>query len=180
MASATGSNSMPGWYWPDDVANEEPSGHSASFRHRTPHTPAPTGETPREETAREQPSSARRAQNSSSRRRHWPPRQCRICLDTVLPTFDVPSEYLPDFLQSSNVKYEDENGRLLRPCMCKGSSKYVHEACLQAWRHADPSYGRRNYFQCPTCGFKYQLARLGAGRLVASICKLPTCLHSLF
>ncbi|KAK1913554.1 hypothetical protein P3342_005491 [Pyrenophora teres f. teres] len=52
--------------------------------------------------------------------------------------------------------------------MCKGSSKYVHEACLQAWRHADPSYGRRNYWQCPTCGFKYRLARLGAGRFIGS------------
>jgi len=53
--------------------------------------------------------------------------------------------------------------------MCKGSSKYVHDACLQVWRHADPSYGRRNYWQCPTCGFKYRLARLGAGRFVGSI-----------
>jgi hypothetical protein len=75
-----------------------------------------------------------------------------------------------------NVTYEDENGRLIRPCMCKGSSKYVHDACLQAWRHADPSYGRRNYWQCPTCGFKYRLARLGWGKWVASrgelICQL--------
>lgn len=53
--------------------------------------------------------------------------------------------------------------------MCKGSSKYVHEGCLQAWRHADPSYGRRNYWQCPTCGFKYRLARLGAGRFIGSV-----------
>lgn len=67
------------------------------------------------------------------------------------------------------MKYEDENGRLIRPCLCKGSAKYVHEGCLQAWRHADPSYGRRNYWQCPTCGFKYRLARLGAGRFVASV-----------
>ena len=87
----------------------------------------------------------------------------------VQPTFNVPSQNLPGFLQSSQVIYEDESGRLIRPCNCKGSSKYVHEACLQAWRHADPSYGRRNYWQCPTCGFKYRLARLGVGRLIGSV-----------
>jgi hypothetical protein len=103
------------------------------------------------------------------RRTNWPPRQCRICLETVNPTTHMPSESIPGFLQSApNVTYEDENGRLIRPCMCKGSSKYVHEGCLQAWRHADPSYGRRNYWQCPTCGFRYRLARLGLGRWVAS------------
>lgn len=155
---------MPGrWHWPDDVpgdAASEPT--SSSSRQRTPlFSASTTGEHPR---------SAQGTQ--SSRRRHWPPRQCRICLETVQPTFDVPSEHLPGFLQSAgNVKYEDESGRLIRPCLCKGSSKYVHEACLQAWRHADPSYGRRNYWQCPTCGFKYRLSRLGAGRLVGSIGK---------
>ncbi|KAF2639250.1 hypothetical protein P280DRAFT_454423 [Massarina eburnea CBS 473.64] len=144
---------MPGWYWPDDVPREEP--------------PEPSAEDPnrREDAAGTE---APRTEQGSSRRKHWPPRQCRICLETVNPTFDVPSEHLPGFPQSSNVKYEDESGRLLRPCLCKGSSKFVHEACLQAWRHGDPSYGRRNYYQCPTCGFSYRLARLGAGRLVAS------------
>jgi hypothetical protein len=162
---------MPGWYWPDDVPKEQPSEPSTSSRQRAP----PADEYPKAESARAEPSqpeAPRTEQGSSSspRRRHWPPRQCRICLDTVQPTFNVPSEHLPGFFQSaSNVKYEDESGRLIRPCLCKGSSKYVHEGCLQAWRHADPSYGRRNYWQCPTCGFKYRLSRLGAGRFVASV-----------
>ncbi len=160
MSYSSGFDSLPGrWHWPDDIPGQEPSDStSSSSRPRAP-----------------PPSSASNAHSEagqgsqSSRRRHWPPRQCRICLETVLPTFNVPSEHLPGFLQSSsNVKYEDESGRLIRPCLCKGSSKYVHEACLQAWRHADPSYGRRNYWHCPTCGFKYRLSRLGAGRLVGS------------
>lgn len=140
---------MPGWYWPDDAPKTEPS------------QPSPSGTSSTSDNAS--------SQSRSSRRTHWPPRQCRICLETVQPTFNVPSQSLPGFLQSSNVVYEDESGRLIRPCMCKGSSKYVHEACLQAWRHADPSYGRRNYWQCPTCGFKYRLARLGVGRFIGSI-----------
>ena len=150
---------MPGWYWPDDAPKTEPA-------HATSSSTGSTSQPPPSATSNTSDNSS--SQSRSSKRTHWPPRQCRICLETVQPTFNVPSQSLPGFLQSSNVVYEDESGRLIRPCMCKGSSKYVHEACLQAWRHADPSYGRRNYWQCPTCGFKYRLARLGVGRFIGS------------
>ncbi|KAF2105331.1 hypothetical protein BDV96DRAFT_509583 [Lophiotrema nucula] len=163
MSSSSGFEAMPGWYWPDDVPKdttaEEPTSSSGPSGAQQP---PPTSSSPGD--------SAHAGQNSRPRRRHWPPRQCRICLETVQPTTHVPSESLPGFFQSApNVTYEDDGGRLIRPCLCKGSSKYVHDNCLQAWRHADPSYGRRNYWQCPTCGFKYRLARLGAGRMVGSV-----------
>ncbi|KAJ5693428.1 hypothetical protein N7462_002851 [Penicillium macrosclerotiorum] len=100
------------------------------------------------------------------REQSYSPRVCRICLETVLPTVQ-PAE----FLQKPRVVYEStdpELGRLLRPCNCKGSSRYVHEGCLQTWRHADPRYGRRNYWQCPTCGFQYRLERLTWARWISS------------
>lgn len=103
---------------------------------------------------------------SESTGQSYPPRICRICLDTVLPTVQ-PSQ----FLQKPRVVYEStdpELGRLLRPCKCKGSSRYVHEGCLQSWRHADPAYGRRNFWQCPTCGFQYRLERLTWARWISS------------
>ncbi|KAL9586224.1 MAG: hypothetical protein Q9212_001049 [Teloschistes hypoglaucus] len=79
---------------------------------------------------------------------------------------------MPDFLQGQpSVSYESsdpESGRLLRPCKCRGSSRYVHEGCLQSWRHADPGYGRRNFWECPTCGFKYRLERMEWGRWISS------------
>ena len=112
--------------------------------------------------------------NGTPRRkgRNWPPRTCRICLETVNPTFHGPSGNLPGILQPEpSVTYESsepESGRLLRPCKCKGSSKYVHEGCLQAWRHADPSYGTRNYWKCPTCGFQYRLERMNWSRWISS------------
>ena len=171
MSSASGFEHAPGWYWPDDVPEEGTTEGPSSTRQRAPpqSSSAGSGTGPKPEPS-----------GTSSRQKHWRPRQCRICLDTVNPTFDVPSENLPSFLQSTgNVKYEDENGRLIRPCMCKGSAKYVHEGCLQAWRHADPSYGRRNYWQCPTCKFKYRLARLGAGKFVGSIGKSTRDLRSI-
>lgn len=168
MPSSSGFQAMPGWYWPDDVPKEEPHEAASSS------TPRPQA------TGTSAPESSQTGQGPRPKRTHWPPRQCRICLEIVQPTFNAPSDNLPGFLQSSypNVVYEDEGGRLIRPCLCKGSSKYVHDQCLQAWRHADPSYGRRNYWQCPTCGFKYRLARLGAGRFVGSISKSQQEHHS--
>ncbi|KAL4960703.1 E3 ubiquitin-protein ligase MARCH [Aspergillus stella-maris] len=105
-------------------------------------------------------------------KRHYSNRTCRICLESVPPTFVPPSEHVPVFLQREpRVIYKSEDaelGRLVRPCRCKGSSRYVHEGCLQTWRHADPSYGRRHFWNCPTCGFQYRLERLTWARWISS------------
>src|SRR5215469_5781916 len=159
--SLGGSQVSPGgWSWPDELdsvrehqTNSEPN-HSNEQSHTNSQSPNPS-----------QP------QNGQNRQRYYKPRTCRICLETVLPTYHPPSENLPGFMQGTpSVTYESpDNGRLLRPCKCKGTSKYVHEGCLQAWRHADPGYSRRNYWQCPTCGYRYRLQRLGFGRIVSSV-----------
>jgi hypothetical protein len=43
----------------------------------------------------------------------------------------------------------------------------VHEECLSAWRLQNP-LEKRNYWQCPTCGYKYKLQRLSYGRWISS------------
>ena len=121
----------------------------------------------------EETSNAQSAPKSPPKpRKNWPPRTCRICLETVYPTFSMPNEHIPNVLQPNpNVTYvssDPEAGRLLRPCKCKGSSKYVHEGCLQAWRHADPGYAKRNYWQCPTCRFRYRLERITWGHWISN------------
>ncbi|OJJ47079.1 hypothetical protein ASPZODRAFT_166328 [Penicilliopsis zonata CBS 506.65] len=111
--------------------------------------------------------------DETSEKRYYPPRTCRICLEVVLPTYEPPSENLPGFLQHNpRVIYmssDPDLGRLLRPCKCKGSSRYVHEGCLRYWRHADSDYRSRNYWHCPTCGFQYRLERLRWARWISSI-----------
>ncbi|GAB7360488.1 hypothetical protein MBLNU230_g8439t1 [Neophaeotheca triangularis] len=112
-----------------------------------PTTPPPN---PTQEQEQEQPNA-----QPKKKTRHYPPRQCRICLDTVLPTFHPIEEN-----SEPRVTYDSpEGGRLLRPCKCKGSQKYVHADCLNAWRKADPRQ-KRNYWQCPTCSYNYRLNRL--------------------
>ncbi|KAI0801154.1 zf-C3HC4-domain-containing protein [Fomes fomentarius] len=62
-------------------------------------------------------------------------KQCRICLDGDDP----------------------ELGRLIRPCLCKGSISYVHVKCLQRWRNTSAS--RSAFYACPQCGYHYHFAR---------------------
>ncbi|KAF9455110.1 hypothetical protein P691DRAFT_716330 [Macrolepiota fuliginosa MF-IS2] len=70
---------------------------------------------------------------------HNPPeeKQCRICLD--------------------GPEAERELGKLIRPCLCKGSISYVHVQCLQKWRTISTS--KSAFFSCPQCHYKYRFAR---------------------
>ncbi|GJE87665.1 E3 ubiquitin-protein ligase MARCH [Phanerochaete sordida] len=61
--------------------------------------------------------------------------QCRICLDGEDP----------------------ELGRLIRPCLCKGSVSYVHVKCLHRWRNSSTSNSA--FYRCPQCGYHYRFAR---------------------
>lgn len=161
-ATASGVERTPGvWEWPDDLLPDVST--SGASPQDSSHPSPGAGEPPRPEQKRQD------APKTSKKERHYKPRTCRICLETVLPTFNPLSESLPEMLQGTpSVKYESEGGRLLSPCKCKGSSRYVHESCLQEWRHADPGYGRRNYWNCPTCGFQYRLGRLSWGHWLSS------------
>jgi len=74
-------------------------------------------------------------------------RQCRICLDGADVTL----------------------GRLIRPCLCKGSMSYVHIGCLKRWRDSSID---KNFFACPVCHYKYRLGRT----LVVGIATNPVIL----
>eukprot|EP00656_Telonema_subtile_P022117 TRINITY_DN2318_c0_g1_i9.p1 TRINITY_DN2318_c0_g1~~TRINITY_DN2318_c0_g1_i9.p1 ORF type:complete len:220 (+),score=12.86 TRINITY_DN2318_c0_g1_i9:281-940(+) len=51
----------------------------------------------------------------------------------------------------------DGDGRLISPCLCRGSSKFVHVECLNAWRAQSAS--NVSFFQCDVCGYRYNLQR---------------------
>jgi hypothetical protein len=186
MAS-TGFSPSPQWHWPQDIptspsnpdfrtGSSMPGGfsdelnESSEAQYRAKSNPKPAETNSPKPTPTSAPNPAPKSAAKPEKR--WPPRTCRICLETVMPTFHMPTESLPGILQHSpSVTYDStdpESGRLLRPCKCKGSSKYVHEGCLQAWRHADPGYAKRNYWHCPTCGFQYRLERMNWGRWISS------------
>ena len=73
-------------------------------------------------------------------------KQCRICL--------------------AGAEEEAELGRLISPCHCRGSIRYVHVNCLKQWRTLSQS--RSAFWSCPQCGFRYAFARTRALGLATS------------
>ena len=57
-------------------------------------------------------------------------KQCRICLE------------------------EDGEEDMIAPCRCKGTSKWVHRACLDRWRYTKED---RAFSKCTECHFEYRM-----------------------
>lgn len=61
-------------------------------------------------------------------------RLCRICLE------------------------DDEPDTMISPCMCRGTSKWVHRSCLDQWRIHERD---RAFSQCTECNFTYHMEAKG-------------------
>lgn len=154
------------WSWPEGLDTE----HDDPFT-TTDHKPPGTfaDEEPEPEAQQDEHTED---SGAAPRQRHYASRTCRICLEEVSPTYEPLTGGIPSILHPApNVKYvssDPSSGRLIRPCKCRGSQKYVHEGCLQAWRHSDAAYGARTFWECPTCKFKYRLERMRWSRVITS------------
>lgn len=166
-------NPEPTWQWPDETRFRGGSSSATGDQGPSSSSTLGTNNGPSETSAEKE------AQPKQPKPKHYPPRTCRICLETVLPTYEPTLGSFTSLLSPSpSVSYVSSDpslGRLIRPCKCKGSSRYVHEGCLQAWRHADPDYGKRNFWQCPTCGFRYRLERMRWASWISSTGMLGFC-----
>ncbi|KAI1431806.1 hypothetical protein GGR50DRAFT_677644 [Xylaria sp. CBS 124048] len=105
-------------------------------------------------------------------------RKCRICLEWVPPTYEEIG--VLDGIRNRRPKrrYVSEDGdRLISPCLCKGSIKYMHEGCLKLWMNENPSKG----YKCDICKYQYQMERLSwAQRLRSPFISLMMTLAILF
>jgi hypothetical protein len=183
-------SALPGsWSFPDDIpgARERRPYGSASSQPEEPSTqsrPTPTSSSSNWRSSSGQNTSTSGASQQqpnpgTRRQRHYGPRQCRICLETVLPTYQPQAENIPGMFQPPpKVVYESEEGRLISPCKCKGSQRYVHDGCLDRWRHSDPSIGTKRFWECPTCKYKYRLSRLGWRNFIGSAGMLLNSSHA--
>ena len=165
MSSSTEYDPRAGWSW-QNIAEQEPTGTE------NVELPGAFAQEDPDEQNGTMPAEADEAASAPKSQRHYPPRTCRICLEEVLPTFEpAPEGVASMFSPAPKVSYvssDPTSGRLIRPCKCRGSQAYVHEGCLQEWRHADPSYGRRTFWECPTCKFQYRLTRMKWSRWLTS------------
>ncbi|KAF4976163.1 hypothetical protein FZEAL_7141 [Fusarium zealandicum] len=158
-------DTRPTWDWSS-------VGDSSAPQQPPEPAPEPFYETPRDQSSTRQPDRPEPPEpGPAPRTKYYGPRTCRICFDTEEPKF--PTETATTFgiptgtSRPTYVSDDPELGRLLSPCKCRGSQRYVHEGCLNAWRLANPTE-ERNYWQCPTCKFTYRISRLHWGSALSS------------
>lgn len=66
---------------------------------------------------------------------------------------------------------EEPLGKLVSPCKCKGTMKYVHVDCLDAWRNTFINNGigsESSFFKCSNCLYEYHFSRARLAKLVTS------------
>lgn len=73
------------------------------------------------------------------------------------------TEVEPATLKECRICFGDEDQpQLIAPCLCKGSQRWVHRACLDNWRATQP-HGRA-FNQCTTCHANYKIRLLQDGK----------------
>ena len=98
----------------------------------------------------------------------YPTRMCRICYEDVVPTVTMYPPGLPPKLQRPHVEYknDDEYGRLIRPCKCRGGMRYIHENCLL--RSRTSGVRPNSLWKCHECGHQFNFQRLTIQRYLGS------------
>ena len=66
---------------------------------------------------------------------------------------------------------DEEDGRLISPCLCKGSMRFVHVECLTMWRTS--SANKESFFACDSCKYRYSFGRPAW----ASLLRSALCVH---
>ncbi|CAK9782082.1 hypothetical protein CC85DRAFT_314202 [Cutaneotrichosporon oleaginosum] len=75
---------------------------------------------------------------------------------------------------------EMELGRLISPCLCAGSMRYVHVKCINQWRGTGAN--AKTFMECPQCHHQYSIRRTLVSGLATSkpILLLVTTILFLF
>ncbi|KAI1293356.1 hypothetical protein F5Y03DRAFT_374020 [Xylaria venustula] len=134
------------WNWEGVPPTESPADESPTSQ------PTPTSPHENDDARRRSPSPET---NAYSKPKHS--RKCRICLEWVPPTYEDVGVLSGMRKRRPRRQYISEDGdRLISPCLCKGSIKYMHEGCLNLWMNENPSKG----YQCDICKYQYRMRRL--------------------
>ncbi|KAI8634189.1 hypothetical protein F5Y19DRAFT_203323 [Xylariaceae sp. FL1651] len=154
------------WNWGDIPHSPEPA-MGANAGPSSPSTPTENDEAKRPDPAAQT--------NAEGEPKHS--RKCRICLEWVPPTYEEAGVLGGIRNQRPRRQYISEDGdRLISPCRCKGSIKYMHEGCLKLWRDQNPSKG----YKCDICKYEYRIERLSwAQRLRSPLISLMMTLTIL-
>ncbi|KAI9339702.1 hypothetical protein BDR26DRAFT_862147 [Obelidium mucronatum] len=113
---------------------------SDEFKHSSQSPPLPTLE-----------SNQQQQQKQKQNRDQDQHRTCRICFCSEDSEDDDGNQEPLDNDPAIDL------GRLISPCKCKGSMKYVHLSCLNEWRKVTAN--NNSFFKCDQCNYEYHFER---------------------
>ncbi|GAA6031880.1 hypothetical protein JCM8097_003316 [Rhodosporidiobolus ruineniae] len=81
-------------------------------------------------------------------------------------TTTAPSEDAPTCRICFAGADEEESGKLFSPCLCSGTTRYVHQGCLDQWRKV--SRNQSAFYRCDLCKYRYRFRRTAVAAIVTS------------
>ena len=87
---------------------------------------------------------------------------CRFCLD---------ERWVPDTKTALGTANKD--GRLISPCLCSGSIRFVHVGCLNKWRRSGHAMSD-SLLRCGQCKYRYNVRYTSLGIFVLGDRGVPT------
>jgi hypothetical protein len=83
--------------------------------------------------------------------RKYFPHRLQILIQQIRDLIDVMTD--KNTTTSPRLGATDDDKKLIAPCKCKGTMKYVHRSCLDVWRCQ--SSRKDSYFKCEQCFNEY-------------------------
>ncbi|KAK0408182.1 hypothetical protein QR680_003816 [Steinernema hermaphroditum] len=80
--------------------------------------------------------------------------QCFVCSYGYKVGSDGLHSSIMDSVEECRICYlpSTDDQPLLHPCLCRGTQKYIHEACILRFDELNPNRG----LQCSVCGYRYR------------------------
>lgn len=72
---------------------------------------------------------------------------------------------------------DDQNALWVRPCNCKGTSKWVHQLCLQRWVDEKQKGNPLGKVSCPQCNTEYIIVYPDMGPLIVILDSVNTIIY---
>ncbi|KXS21140.1 hypothetical protein M427DRAFT_51412 [Gonapodya prolifera JEL478] len=109
--------------------------------------------------------------------------------DQTRTSFDSVTAALPPSRKSDDLdlalcricfqsRDDEPEKRLISPCKCKGSMRYVHLECLNEWR--EKSQKKESFYECDQCKYRYRFQRTFWAKMVMNELVLFLVTFTLF
>lgn len=74
---------------------------------------------------------------------------------------------------------DDETASWVKPCQCRGTTKWVHQTCLQRWVDEKQKGNSSVKVNCPQCGMQYIISFPNMGQLMVFLDRMDAFIYKV-